>query len=265
MTAINQDFSTYAGDSAIPQFAIVDGSGAPIDLSGAHQITFTVQRSVTTTPVLQKTLTGGGITFVNPPGANGKIQVAILPADTSVLTGQYIHEVVIVDSTGAVSTVATGVMEVGRMPEATFSGDPAISPVDQVRFLIQDTNMDSPLLSDEGITWMLVTFPNVFLAAAQCCRVIATKFAQQVNKRVGDLSINYSDKVKNYIALADELELQGELGGLVPYAGGISRSDKWLVRQNTDRVRPPFRLKQFDNPSGPNNTSQTEFDPNPLP
>lgn len=148
------------------------------------------------------------------------------------------------------------------MANYTYSGDPSSSPMDAVRFWIQDTA--SPwLASNQEITYVLVNYPNPILAAAQMCRSIATKFANAVNKRVGDLSINYSDKSKAYLAMAEQFDLQGVMSGLTPYAGGISLSDMQADVQNTDKVRPPFYQDQFDiPPTGPYSTpygDQTSF------
>lgn len=142
---------------------------------------------------------------------------------------------------------------------ATYSGDPASSPKDAVRFYVQDTDVANAMLQDAEINFVLLTYTNVILAAAQCCRVLAAKFAQKVTKRVLDLSINFSDKAKQYLALAEELEIQGSLGGLVPYSGGTSYADKEAVCGNTDRPKPPFREKQFDERGGLGGVSTVDY------
>lgn len=147
-------------------------------------------------------------------------------------------------------------------PTYTFSGDPATSSLDAVRFWIQDMGGPPWLVSDQAINYVLTGYPNVLLAAAQICRSLAALFAQRVSKRVGDLSINFSDKAKQYLALADDLEAQGSMSSIAPYAGGISHADRDAVDGDSDRVKPPFKSKQFDNPSNFNNNSG---DPNWTP
>ncbi len=139
-------------------------------------------------------------------------------------------------------------------PTYTFSGDPSTSPKDAVRFWIQDMGPTVWLVSDQAIEYVLAQFPNVLMASAQICRSLAAKFAQMVTKKVGDLSINYSDKSKQYLELADDLEAQAS-SGLMPYAGGISKSDMLTVDENPNRVRPPFSIGQFDDGTGPNLTT----------
>lgn len=137
----------------------------------------------------------------------------------------------------------------------TYSGDPNLSALDQVRFLVQDTDPADKRIGDAEILWIITQEPTPYYAAAAILRSLAASFARKVNTKVGDLSINYGDIAKNYRDMASEMAAKAAVMGTVPYAGGISRTDKELVAQNTDRVRPVFRQKQFDNPSGPNNTT----------
>ena len=259
MTATNQDFTVYAGDAAFPQFTVRDANGTPIDISTAVQISWNASRDVQSAPVLVKNKTTGGIQLVGG-GTGGVFQLNLSSSDTQVLTGYYIHEAAITDSSGNVSTVTLGRMQVGRAPIATYSGDPANSPRDKVRMLIGDTNPAKPNLLDPEIDSLLSNYPNPYLAAAAGCRSIAARLAQKVNKRVGDLSINYSDMVKNYTSLATQLQSEGQKIGVIPYSGGISKADIRAVNANTDRPKPPFKRKQFDNPQGANQTTGDGWD-----
>lgn len=131
----------------------------------------------------------------------------------------------------------------------TYSGNPASSSKDAVRFFIQDTAAPW-LLQDEEIEYTLTIDADPMAAAATCARSIAMSFARLAkSKKVGDLSIDYGERSKFYQELADTLEAKGNIGGVIPYSGGISISDKINVEGNTDRVRPPFRVDQFDNPN----------------
>lgn len=260
MTAINQDFTTYQGDSCLPQFTVINASGAPVDISNAVDIEWDLGRDPGSTPVLRKLMSGHEIDFVTD-GKDGKFQVIITPSDTTPLSGYYIHRAVVTmgGSGGpAVTTVALGRCQVGRQPIWTYSGDPQNSPRDAVRMWIDDTAENQPLLMDPEIDAVLVMFPNPVRAAAQCARIVAARFAKRVSKRVGDLSISFSDLSKQYFELAAELQMTADTS-LRPYSGGISRTDKATYDQNFDRERPPFRWKQFDNRSGFNNTSEWPF------
>lgn len=252
MTATAQDFTTYAGDAIDPVFTVKNSAGTAIDISTVTEIVWTVQRDFTSAAVLTKRKTTGGVSFVNT-GSDGKFQAIIASGDTSALTGYYLHLAKITDALGNVSTVAIGRVQIGRAPVWTYSGDPSLSDRDKVRFWIKDTDDADPLLMDPEIDYVLSIYPDPIMASAQCCRAIAAKFAQKVNRRVGDLSINYSDRQKHYLDLAAQFEQQGAMNGLSPYSGGTSLADIVTVEENTDRAAPSFRRGQFDNPSGLNN------------
>lgn len=260
MTALKQNFTTEVGDSALPIFTVRDGSGNPIDLTGVQNIIWRASRDPDSASVVDKELTTSppGITIVSAVG--GQFSPIILPADTPGLSGFYFHKAIVFDIDNNPSTVALGRWQVGPKPLATYSGDPTNSDRDAVRFWIDDTDVDNAQIMDAEVDYTLTLFPNALLAAANCARKLAGKYARKVNKRVGDLSINYSDISKKYEDLADSLQAQGDTIGLIPYGGGLSRADMEAVRSNTDRVRPFFSRKLFDDQAGPNNTSSTDWE-----
>lgn len=246
MTSVSQDFTVYAGDSALPVFTVVDGSGVAIDISGVSQILWNAQRDLDSAAVLSKTKTAGEITFYTD-GTDGKFKVWILPTDSAPLSNYYIHQAIITDQFGNVSTVTTGRLRIARQPIWTYSGNPSLSERDAVRFHIQDTDSANPLYYDGEIDYLLTKFPNPLYAAAQAARSLAAKFAGQVtSKRVGDLALTYAEKVKNYLALADALEMQADQTGAQLYSGGTSKSDMTAVAADSNRVPQPFSRGQFD-------------------
>lgn len=104
-------------------------------------------------------------------------------------------------------------------------------------------------MQDEEITYALAQNPDVRLAAAEIADRIALKFARQANIAVGDTRVWYSDRAKQYQAMAKELRVQSTMRVAVPYAGGISESDKQTYEDDTDRVAPAFRRDLHDVPS----------------
>lgn len=113
MTATVQDFNCTAGDSSLPIFTVVDGSGNAINISSVTAIVFTVQETVESAPVITKTLAGGGIALVSG-GTTGKFQVALLSSDLEPLAGYFLYQAKITDASGNVSTVSSGTMRVIR-------------------------------------------------------------------------------------------------------------------------------------------------------
>ena len=255
MTATQQDFTTYAGDGALPIFTVVDGNGNPIDISSVASIIWNAQRDLdAAAPVVTKSYPGSGIAFVTD-GTNGQFQVTLTGSDTSALSGYYIHQAQIVDGFGEQSTVTIGRMRVGRAPIWTYSGDPTNSTTDQIRFLIGDTKESDPLLSDGEIKWALAQRSSIYGAAAFCCRSLATRFAREVDNVVNEMHLLYSQRMKAFRAMALDYEGQSSMrGGALPFAGGISISEKVQNANNPDLVEPAFQIGMDTNyiiPFGP--------------
>ena len=128
----------------------------------------------------------------------------------------------------------------------------------QVRFLIGDTNLSTGmLLEDEEIDWLLATEANVYMAAAMAADMIVTRMNGAVvgatgpitRKRVGQTDITYANgrTSEQYGSLAGSLRARGSNHQL-PFAGGISVSDKATREIDTDRPAGRIRLGQFDSP-----------------
>ena len=117
--------------------------------------------------------------------------------------------------------------------------DTASGRLNSTRLLLGDTNSLEPQVQDAEVVFSLAqNSDNVYLAAAWLARVVAMKYAREVD-------------------LAEDLEYQAKVTGsrLGVSAGGISKSTISSVRQNTNRVEPSFRRDQFWNP--PNYDSNT--------
>lgn len=245
MTALAQNFTAYTGDAAIPVFTVVDQTGAPLDISTASDIRWNAARTTTSAAVLSKTKAAGQIAFVTD-GTDGQFQVTILGTDTAVLAGVYLQQALIIDALGNQSTVALGQMTIGRAPVWTY--DPtqlATSPLMQIRRLIGDVLPGDQQMYDDEIVYTNSQYNSVYSAAAECCRNLAFQFARKVDTVQGELKTNYSNQSKQYMLLSINLENRGFRGAL-PYAGGISNSDKQNVASNPDRVPPSFNREQFD-------------------
>jgi hypothetical protein len=124
--------------------------------------------------------------------------------------------------------------------------------MDEVRFLIGDTDSAQEQLSNEEINFTLLSKPPK-AAAAECARAIAAKYARLVTRSVGDLNVTYRELQDNYAKLADRLEAASaaEDAGTQVFAGGIFTSDRVIQDNNTAINQPDFRRDQFDNYSGP--------------
>lgn len=131
----------------------------------------------------------------------------------------------------------------------SYSGDPASSELDQVRFLLKDTDPADYLLEDEELNWLITEETDPYSAAAAACNVLATKYARKADMAVGDLRIMSSQRSKAYKLQAKELRQLAlrNSGAPKPYAGGTSVADKKLDEDNTD-VPERFRIGIHDFP-----------------
>lgn len=73
----------------------------------------------------------------------------------------------------------------------TYSGDPGASALDEVRFLIQDTDQDDQLLSDEEIEYLIDVYVDPYSAAVAAVISLIGKASRAVeeSKKVADLSL----------------------------------------------------------------------------
>jgi hypothetical protein len=140
----------------------------------------------------------------------------------------------------------------------SWSYDPtdlATSPKDQVRLLMGDTLSTDPQLLDEEINYFISSRGSLYGAAAECCRSLQAKFSRSVDQAAGASKVSYSQLAKAYGIKAAEFESKAAASGAgMPYAGGISVTDKIQQEQNSDRVSPQFQVGMDDNyilPIGP--------------
>lgn len=132
----------------------------------------------------------------------------------------------------------------------TWSYNPSLLPSsakDAVRLLIGDILACDGQMQDEEVNYFISTRGTLYGAAAECCRALASKFSRSVDQQTGTTKIMYSQMAKAYTAKAIDFEFKSTIvGGAIPYAGGISVSDKMLNDMNEDRVLPIFTKGMMD-------------------
>lgn len=117
----------------------------------------------------------------------------------------------------------------------------------QVRRLIGDVIPSDQQIQDEEITFALTQFPTIYAAGAECARYIAAQYSRKVDTTNGILNTNYSNMARAYAALAARLDAKASARGSgLPYAGGISISDKQRQEGDSDRVDPQFVIGGVD-------------------
>ena len=131
----------------------------------------------------------------------------------------------------------------------TYQMDPGTGTAaerrDAMRLLLKDTDDASFLYHDEELAFFLGQNNNaLYRSAADAAAGLAAREAD--SKSVGDLAI--SGFGKSWRDLAVEYRMKAD-SRVVPYAGGISVSDKQAAEDDTDRVVPMFSRTLFENPA----------------
>jgi len=135
----------------------------------------------------------------------------------------------------------------------SYSGDPATSPKDEVRFLIGDTDPTKQQIQDAEIMYNIHLVygsnppPNKnFLAAAHCANTIAAKYTNSTDKSVGDLSISHSQQSKQWQVLAADLRRRATLAMVPVYVGGLSYAEKDANYQDQDMPQSAVKIDGMD-------------------
>lgn len=134
----------------------------------------------------------------------------------------------------------------------SYSGNPKDNNKDAVRFLVGDTDSDEELIQDEEILFILDTETNIYRAAANVAESIAAMFSRKADVSIGDYSESLSQQADNYLKLAERLRKTArkniQFKG-IPFAGGISKTDKEITQKDTDRVKPAFKRNLQNHPT----------------
>ena len=133
----------------------------------------------------------------------------------------------------------------------TYSGDPATTSRDAVRFYVGDTDTNDQLLQDAEIDFLLTQKPKPLAAAAQAARAIASKMSGLVDEKFESIDNKFSQRAGAFHDLAGRLDREAKrTGGLgTPVAGGIRETEVQAAHNDTNRVQSAFRRSQFANPS----------------
>ena len=132
----------------------------------------------------------------------------------------------------------------------TYSGDPSLSSLDAVRFMLGDIDSTVQLLSNEEINYLLVgRTPRG--AAAEAASSLAARFAREVSFSADGVSVSVEQLQDKYAKLALELRAgdRRDRQRGYPYGGGYSRADVAREQADSDRIPLHFASHIHDNPS----------------
>jgi hypothetical protein len=137
-----------------------------------------------------------------------------------------------------------------------YTDDPENVPADAVRFLVGDTSTTKPDLTDSQIVYLLDEQGGAILrAAARAAETLSAKYSKSATERqVGPLMLRFGSRQKSiaedFAALARLLWKRANMVSEGIFAGGISRTDKAVRELAPDRVRPAFKRRMQEYPSG---------------
>lgn len=134
----------------------------------------------------------------------------------------------------------------------SYSGDPAASDLDEVRYRLGDTDSSSPLLTDEEIQFQIDTWVNDpskgytnTWAAAECAETLAAKFAREISYSADGVSVGGQELQDKFCALAATLRSQYDRSQTLgaPDVGGILNGEEFDTT-----IKPlSFGKKMHDN------------------
>jgi hypothetical protein len=132
----------------------------------------------------------------------------------------------------------------------TYSGDPADSDLDAVRFLsLQNSSGDDVLIEDEEIEYLLGQGSGVYRTAAEVCNRLALKYGSRASiVTIGKLSVEYAGRAAEYSSRCGILRREAAVRGSVPFAGGVDQADLDATAADTSLVPPKFTIGQDDSP-----------------
>lgn len=131
-----------------------------------------------------------------------------------------------------------------------YSGDPADSDLDAVRFLsLQNSSGDDVLIEDEEVVYLLDQGSGVYRTAAEVCNRLALKYGSKASLVViGKLSVEYTARAEGFASRCGILKQEAAVRGSVPYAGGVDQADLDATAADTSLVPPKFSIGQDDSP-----------------
>lgn len=137
-----------------------------------------------------------------------------------------------------------------------YSGNPATSDLDEVRFLLQDTDETTPLFEDEEIQYSIARLSSIYgdnlMVAAYLCDVLASSALEERSISADGVSVSGADLTDRFTKMGARFramhnEIAGMGGGPIFTADGFqwpdfgerpkvfglgSTDNRWAGRQN---------------------------------
>ncbi len=121
----------------------------------------------------------------------------------------------------------------------SYSGNPKDSPIDEVRFLVGDTNKNEPILQDEEIQYLIDEYgANTNVLRYYVCPHGATIFARDIQRTLGPQSEDPTTRLEYFQQQAKHYEgLLASAGISLPkyaypkvFRKGMQNNPPWPLR-----------------------------------
>lgn len=142
----------------------------------------------------------------------------------------------------------------------TWTFDPEVISTNRtkLRLEIGDTDENDPQFSDEILDYYLSIESTVLKAAIRAVEHLIAKYSRQVDRRIGDLALASSQRIKSYRDLLASIKRRSALDAATVFAGGITISNKQSYEDNTDLVNPRFSRELHQHPGTEPQAPQTD-------
>lgn len=133
----------------------------------------------------------------------------------------------------------------------SYSGDPSSGEIDELRFLIQDTDPNFRLLADHELQYLidmwLQRYDSLAYVGSVAAAIISRKFAGIVNVSADGVSVNTADLAERYREMAENLRDEYRAGGV----GATVNIDNVMIGMRHDPSIQPlvFGMRLHDNPA----------------
>ncbi len=132
----------------------------------------------------------------------------------------------------------------------TYTGNPASSTRDAVRYLAGQTSSGDPVLAlDAEVDFAISQTANKYSAAVMVVEGLLQRYAgtDPTSLTVGNLSETYGDRSARLTATLMNLRRQAQMRGIVPVAGGVLEADRVSREADTSLRVSVFALGMDDN------------------
>ena len=128
----------------------------------------------------------------------------------------------------------------------TWTGDPAASTIEAIRWYIDDIVSSDAKFQDAEINYAYDQEKSILGAAALLCEQLAANYAGEVSRSLGPMRIDLTSLAEKYERKAVEYRKRAQAFA-APYASNISKADEEVWEDNSDIKQPIFEKDMHTN------------------